>query len=227
MLECVVNVSEGRREAVVEAIAASADDSLLDVHTDSDHNRSVLTLAGADVERATRAVVGEAVRRIDLRHHVGVHPRLGAADVAPFVPVATGPGPQPLEEAMAARGRLAVWAADTLGLPVFLYGPERPLPEVRRHAFAALAPDFGPDVAHPTAGALCAGARSVLVAYNLWLAGGAGAEVARAVAAEMRRRRPGLVRAIGLDLGGRGQVSMNLVEPFSYGPAPRGAGSRR
>src|ERR671932_2566842 len=89
MLECVVNVSEGRDEAVMGALAAAAGDLLLDVHTDPDHNRAVLTLAGEEhLEEAVRRLAVEAVRRIDLRAHVGVHPRLGAVDVVPFVPLA-------------------------------------------------------------------------------------------------------------------------------------------
>jgi glutamate formiminotransferase len=211
-LECVVNVSEGRDRAVVDAVAAAAGPALLDVHTDPHHNRAVLTLAGPDVEGAARAVAVEGVRRIDLRLHVGVHPRLGAVDVVPFVPFAGSS----LDEALAARDRFAAWAGDELGVPCFLYGPERSLPEVRRHAFTGLAPDTGPPVAHPTAGAICAGARPVLVAYNVWLPEGVDVATARRVAREIRGPA---IRALGLDVGGRAQVSMNLVDPDNVGPA--------
>ncbi|MDQ4070969.1 MAG: glutamate formiminotransferase [Actinomycetota bacterium] len=212
MLECVVNVSEGRDRGVVNAIAGAAGPSLLDVHADPDHNRAVLTLAGPGAEHAARAVTVEGVRRIDLRLHVGIHPRLGAVDVVPFAPL-TGSS---LEEAVSARDRFARWAADELGVPCFLYGPERSLPDVRRHAFTGLAPDTGPPVAHPTAGAICAGARPVLVAYNVWLADGVDVATARRVAREIRGTA---LRALGLDAGGRAQVSMNLVDPYQLGPA--------
>ncbi|MDQ4091416.1 MAG: glutamate formiminotransferase, partial [Actinomycetota bacterium] len=147
----MVNVSEGRDRAVIAAVVAAGGTCLLDVHSDAHHNRSVLTLAGAGVENAGRAVAVEAVRRIDLRFHVGVHPRLGAVDVVPFVPL----GGSSMDDAIAARDRFAAWAGEELGVPCFLYGPERTLPDVRRHAFTGLAPDTGPRVAHPTAGAIC------------------------------------------------------------------------
>jgi glutamate formiminotransferase/glutamate formiminotransferase/formiminotetrahydrofolate cyclodeaminase len=211
-LECVVNVSEGRDRAVIAAVIAAGGRCLRDVHSDAHHNRSVLTLAGAGVEDEARAVAVEAVRRINLRLHVGVHPRLGAVDVVPFVPL----GGSSMDDAIAARDRFAAWAGEELGVPCFLYGPERTLPDVRRHAFTGLAPDTGPRVAHPTAGAICVGARPVLVAYNVWLADDAPVAVARQVAREIRG--PAL-RALGLDVGGRAQVSMNLVDPYRLGPA--------
>ena len=208
----MINVSEGRDPSAVAAIAGAAGAALLDVHSDPHHNRAVLTLAGAGVEGAARAVTVEAVRRIDLRLHVGVHPRLGAVDVVPFVPLVGST----MDDAVAARDRFAAWAGDDLGVPCFLYGPERSLPDVRRHAFTGLAPDAGPPVAHPTAGAICVGARPVLVAYNVWLAAGVEVATARSIAREIRG--PGL-RALGLDVGGRAQVSMNLVDPARVTPA--------
>ena len=210
MLECVINVSEGRRPEVVAAIGATAGPTLLDVHSDAHHHRSVLTLAGPDVEVAARAVAREAVRLIDLRAHQGVHPRLGAVDVVPFVPLAGSS----MDEAVAARDRFARWAAEELAVPCFLYGDERTLPEVRRGAFGGLAPDVGPAQPHPTAGAVAVGARPVLVAYNLWLAS-ADVEVARAIARGLRSEH---VRALGLDVGGHAQVSCNLVNPLVVGP---------
>ncbi len=207
-----MNVSEGADRAVVDAIAAAAGTALLDVHTDPHHNRAVLTLAGPAVEEAAQALTVEAVRRIDLRLHAGVHPRLGAVDIVPFVPL----GGSSMADAVAARDRFAAWAGAELGVPCFLYGPERTLPDIRRHAFTALAPDTGPAAAHPTAGAICAGARPVLVAYNVWLAAGADVDDARRVARLIRG--PG-IRALGLNVGGRVQVSMNLVDPERLGPA--------
>ena len=208
----MINVSEGRDRSVVRRIAVAGGACLLDVHSDPHHNRSVLTLAGRGVEAAARAVATEAVTLIDLRLHVGVHPRLGAVDVVPFVPL----GESSMDDALGARGRFAAWAGDELAVPCFLYGPERTLPDVRRHAFTGLAPDSGPPVAHPTAGAICVGARPLLVAYNVWLDEGVPVSVARQVARDIRG--PGL-RALGLDVGGRAQVSMNLVDPERLTPA--------
>lgn len=219
MLECVVNVSEGRDPDVLGALSGAAGDSLLDLHADPDHNRSVLTLGGTGVEDAARAVAEAAVGRIDLHQHRGVHPRLGAVDVVPFVPLGPDGSPvqadAPLDDALAARQRFAAWAADALSLPCFAYGPERSLPEVRRHAFVDLAPDSGPDHPHPTAGACAVGARPVLVAYNVWLET-PDLSTARSLAASVRG--PAL-RALGLATGGVTQVSCNLVAPYEVGPA--------
>ena len=212
VLECVVNVSEGRDASVLDVLAAAAAPALLDVHSDRHHHRSVLTMAGPEVAEAARCVATEAVARIDLRRHDGVHPRLGAVDVVPFVPL----DGSTMADAVAARDRFARWAGDELGVPCFLYGPERSLPDVRRGAFSALAPDTGPARPHPTAGAAAVGARPVLVAYNLWLAPDAAVATARAVA---RQVRGPAVRALGLDVGGRAQVSCNLVDPRTVGPA--------
>jgi len=226
LLECVINVSEGRNPALIETIALAAGQSLLDVHTDPWHNRSVLTLAGRDVQHAARSVAKAAVSLLDLNDHVGAHPRLGVIDVVPFVPIRTGPaaavpqgaaGPAAvsLEFATAARDEFAAFAATELGVPCFLYGPERSLPEVRRRAFVTESPDIGPATPHPTAGAACVGARDVLVAYNLWLAVD-DILAAREIARSIRRSE---VRALGLELGGRAQVSCNLVDPWRFGPA--------
>ena len=206
--ECVINISEGRDLAVVAAVAESAGTTLADVHTDADHHRSVLTLLG---DRAIRAVGRAAVERLDLRQHSGVHPRVGVVDVVPFVPLAGAP----LGAALAARDEFAEWAADTLGVPCFLYGPERSLPEVRRRAWTDLIPDRGPSSPHPTAGAMCVGARRELVAYNLVLHR-ADQELAKRIAASIRSPQ---LRALGLRVGDEVQVSLNLVEPGRLGPA--------
>jgi glutamate formiminotransferase / 5-formyltetrahydrofolate cyclo-ligase len=213
LLECVINVSEGADGAVIDALVAAAQPCLLDVHSDPHHHRSVLTLGGpgAEVEEAARAVTTAAVALIDLGLHVGAHPRLGSVDVVPFVPLAGAR----LADAVAARDRFAAWAGRKLGVPCFVYGPERGLPEVRRLAWSAITPSAGPAVAHPRAGAICVGARPVLVAYNLWLAPSATLATARSIAADLRSPT---VRSLGLDLGGRAQVSCNLVEPASTGP---------
>jgi glutamate formiminotransferase / 5-formyltetrahydrofolate cyclo-ligase len=208
VLECVVNISEGRRRDLLEAIAAVAGDALLDLHSDADHNRSVLTLVG---EEAPRAVTVEAVARLDLRDHEGAHPRFGVVDVVPFVPLSG----LSIEAAVAARDAFARWAALTLDLPCFLYGPERTLPAVRSGAFGPVEPDVGPREAHPTAGAVAVGARPLLVAYNLWLRDsdlGAARDLAR-------RLRSPHVRALALPLGGQVQVSLNLIAPDEFGPA--------
>jgi glutamate formiminotransferase len=208
VLECVVNISEGRDPARLVALAACAGDDLLDLHRDPDHHRAVLTLVGED---APRAVAAEAVAELDLAGHDGVHPRLGVVDVVPFVALDGSEA----ADAIAARDAFAAWFAEACQVPCFLYGPERTLPEVRRHAFVDLAPDTGPPSPHPTAGAAAVGARPVLVAYNAWLAEDdlAGA---RAVAAAVRSPE---LRALGLQVGARVQVSMNLVAPAELGLA--------
>jgi glutamate formiminotransferase / 5-formyltetrahydrofolate cyclo-ligase len=230
VLECVVNVSEGRRREVVTAVAAACGTALLDVHTDPDHNRSVLTLAGPSdqVAAAAMALARVAVEHIDVSAHTGVHPRLGAVDVVPFVPL----GDRTANGLAAAADLARSWAkrvAEELGVPVFLYGAadpqKRSLPDVRRGAFRERAPDFGPSEPHPTAGAMAVGARPVLVAVNCELAPGGGLEgdlaVARAVARAVRERDGGLpgVRALGFALASRGRahVSMNLTDLAATG----------
>lgn len=212
MLECVINVSEGRDEAVIDGLRNVAGRSLLDLHHERRHNRAVLTLAGPDVESAARAVGGLGVHTIDLRTHAGAHPRVGAVDVVPFVAL----DGSTMADAVAARDRFASWAANELGVPCFLYGPERTLPDVRRSAFKSLAPDVGPADPHPTAGAICVGARPVLIAYNVWLVPGTDVSVAAEIATAVRGPA---VRALGLDLEGLAQVSMNLVDWQTVGPA--------
>jgi len=207
VLECVVNVSEGARLDVVAELVRTCGPDLLDAHSDPHHNRSVLTLVGEDApRRLTRA----AVELIDLRDHVGVHPRLGVVDVVPYVPLFGAT----LADAIRARDAFMAWAAAELELPCFHYGPDRTLPSVRRRAWSELAPDVGPAQPHPTAGAVCAGARGVLVAYNVWLRD-ADADLARRVAATIRGPQ---LRALGLAVGDRAQVSMNLIEPAELGP---------
>jgi glutamate formiminotransferase len=208
MLACVVNISEGRRDAVIDAVAASAADELLDLHSDADHNRTVLTLVG---EAAPRAVATAAIRQLDLRDHVGVHPRFGVVDVVPFMPL-TG---STMTDAVAARDRFLAWLAGEHSVPGFAYGPERTLPEVRRRAFVDLAPDVGPDHPHATAGATAVGARGPLVAWNVWLAQ-PDVPLARRIAAEIRGPH---IRALGLMVGDGAQVSMNLLSPNAVGPA--------
>lgn len=213
MLECVLNISEGRRHTVIRLLAQAAGTSLLDVHSDAVQNRSVLTLAGPEVEDATRRVAAVAVAHIDLRTHEGAHPRLGAVDVVPFVPL----GNTAFRVALRARDAFARWAAGELDVPCFLYGPERSLPEIRRSAFHALAPDVGPLIPHPTAGAMCVGARGVLIAYNVWLPPGTSLATARSIAGQVRNAH---VRALGLPAAdGMVMVSMNLIEPERVGPA--------
>ncbi|MGI8794917.1 MAG: glutamate formimidoyltransferase [Acidimicrobiales bacterium] len=210
MLEAVINISEGRDLDTVRGIGAAAGDHLLDVHSDADHHRSVLTIAGPDIEARALAVVSRAIAGIDLRTHLGVHPRVGAVDVVPIVPI----GEATMTDALAVRNNLARAIAD-FGVPVFLYGPERSLPNIRRTAFTDLAPDYGPAQPHVTAGAACVGARPLLVAYNVWLEPAATVAQAQAIA---RSLRSDAVRALGLEVGGRAQVSCNLIAPSRVGP---------
>jgi glutamate formiminotransferase len=222
IIECVVNVSEGRDQVVLAELAAVAGSTLLDRHTDPDHHRSVFTLAGepAAVDEAARALATASVARLDLGAHHGVHPRLGVLDVVPFVPYRPGRITEPDQDVAAVvplRDAFAQWLGRSLGVPSFLYGPlpggrTRTLPQVRREAFGVLTPDFGPSRPHPSAGATAVGARSVLVAYNVWVSSEA---VARQVAPLVRGP---MVRALGLAVGDRAQVSCNLIHPARFGP---------
>jgi glutamate formiminotransferase len=231
-LECVPNVSEGRRPEVVARLAAAVSSvqgvRLLDVSSDPDHNRTVLTLAGeeAGLHAALLALYEAALAEIDLRYHQGVHPRVGAVDVVPFVPL----GETPMAAAVAAARRLGAEVARRFGIPVYLYEqaarhPERKaLADVRRGGFEgfpdritdpAWAPDFGPSRVHPTAGITVIGARFFLIAFNAVL-DTPDVTVARAIARKVRESGGGLpaVRALGVYLASRGlaQVSMNLVD---------------
>ncbi len=208
MLECVLNISEGADAAAVDALATAAGPDLLDLHSDPHHNRSVLTTVGED---SPRQVAHAAVERLDLRRHQGAHPRFGVVDVVPFVPLAGST----MTEAETARDGFLTWAATELGIPGFAYGRHRTLPEVRRRAFVDLAPDAGPSRPHPRAGAVAVGAREVLVAWNLWLV---EPDLARAREVARVVRGPHL-RALGLAVGPRVQVSMNLIAPLVVGPA--------
>lgn len=239
VLECVPNVSEGRDAVVIAALADTLRQvdgvRLLDVHADAVHHRSVFTLVGdsAALVEGVVALAEAAVRHIDLGHHRGAHPRLGAVDVVPFVPV----GGATMTEAVAAAHRAGAAIAARVGLPVFFYEaaairPERRrLEDVRRGGFEGLAarmaagggePDAGPLVPHPTAGAVAVGARPVLVAFNMTLASTA-IDVARHVARAIRASSGGLpcVKAMGLALPPRGvvQVSMNLTD-YRVTPLP-------
>lgn len=208
MIECVINISEGRDLDLVEEIALAAGSDLLDVHCDADHNRSVITVVGAT---APPAVIRHAVQRLDLRTHTGVHPRIGVVDVVPFVPLADST----YDDALRTRDAMSSWIANELQIPVFLYGPERTLPDIRRGAFTVLQPDLGPHQPHPTAGAVAVGARELMLAWNLWLSE-PDLDLAKSIASSIRG--PG-VRALGLQVGDEVQVSMNLVDPLTVGPA--------
>lgn len=212
-----VNISEGRRADVLAELDAACGSVLLDRHTDPDHNRSVFTLAGADsdaVMTGVQALALAAGEVIDIAEHEGVHPRIGAVDVVPFV--ALGATPADAAEA-AARDFGSWWAAHDV--PVFWFddaaADRRSLPEVRRDAFVRIAPDLGPPTPHATRGATAVAARRPLVAINCDL-DRHDPELAREVARLVRERDGGLpgVRSLGFELvdGGCSQVSMNLVD---------------
>jgi glutamate formiminotransferase len=219
VLECVPNVSEGRRRDVIERIAAACATCVLDAHVDADHNRSVFTLAAdrADkIEPCVRQFAQAVVRNANESWHDGVHPRVGALDVVPFVAI-----PATSEErarAVRAAHDFARWFAGAFDAPAFLYGdadPEgRSLPSLRRDAFVRRPPDFGPAEPHPELGATAVGARPVLVAVNCELDRD-DLELARRIAHAVRERGGGLrgVRALGFELASRrrAQVSMNLT----------------
>ena len=242
VVQSAVNISEGRCEPVMRAIAAAAQGCpgavLADCSSDPDHNRMVATLLGRPdaVVDAVMACARLAVEHIDMREHEGAHPRVGAVDVIPLVPIREVPLEDCLDLAMALGRRLG----DELALPVYLYersarpGRSAGLPEIRRGGFESLAtraaggvctPDLGPRVPHSTAGAVVVGVRDPLVAANLVL-DQRDPRIAAGIAADIRRDRvdhPGLqgVRALGLALPSRGvsQVSLNLTLP-SQTPLP-------
>jgi len=222
IVECVPNFSEGRDRAVIAALEQSVREvhgvRLLNSTSDADHNRSVLTFAGdpVAVTEAAFASIAAAVAKIDLARHEGVHPRVGAADVVPFVPIEG----ITLEECAALAHTLGERIWNDLRIPVFFYeaAAKRPecvrLEKVRRRANTDLAPDIGQG-RHPTAGYCVVGARNFLIAWNIILQSNDLA-AAKSIANEVRESSGGLpaLKALGLDLAsqGRVQVSMNLVD---------------
>ena len=225
-LESVPNFSEGREQTTLDALAAALGEriELLDVHADADHNRSVFTLVGQEADLADALVAGVACARdrIDLRQHEGAHPRVGAADVVPVVPIS----PEDMPRARKTATTVARRIGDDIGLPVFLYGELAPgrgpaffrrggTEELQRRIDEGeLKPDFGPERLDPSAGAVLVGARRPLIAFNVNLKG--ELEAAREVAALVRETGGGFpgVRALGLELPSAGlvQVSMNVED---------------
>lgn len=233
LVECVPNFSEGRDSGIVETIAASiaATDGvhLAGMEMDADHNRSVITFLGSpdDVAEAAFEACKTARSLIDLRRHRGVHPRIGAADVIPFIPLFDYPIAECISLARNFGGRVG----QSLGIPVFFYGDASPdprhgaLPTIRRGGYERLlremetdperAPDEGPAAVHVSAGATAVGVRGILVAFNINLDTD-DVRAARAIARQIREKEGGLpgVRALGLFLPSRhcAQVSMNLTD---------------
>lgn len=233
MIECVPNVSEGRDESVIaalgETIGSTPEVYLLNVHSDPDHNRSVFTYVSenkAALRDATLALFQLASKEIDLRHHTGAHPRTGAVDVIPFVPL----DGSTMAECVELANEVARDIADRFSVPVYLYEEasrheyRRELPVIRSGGFEKFPekiadprwlPDYGPSKVHPTAGVTIVGARVPLIAFNVQLATDR-LEVAQKVARAVRGISGGLryVRALPIELKTRGivQVSMNLLD---------------
>ncbi|MFL5489468.1 MAG: glutamate formimidoyltransferase [Gemmatimonadaceae bacterium] len=232
LVECVPNFSEGRRADVVDAIraaiAAVEGVSVLDVSSDASHNRSVITFV-ASVETAVDAAfagIGAAAERIDLCQHSGEHPRIGATDVVPFIPLEGST----MEDCIALARALGERVGRELQIPVYLYEraattPAREnLADVRRGEFEGLRdelgknpardPDFGPARIHPTCGAIAIGARPFLVAYNVYLGSASNLQIAKNIAKAVRGSSGGFkyVKGLGLEVDGQAQVSMNLVD---------------
>ncbi len=223
MIECVPNFSEGREPAAIAAIADAIREvggvALLGVESDADHHRSVITFAGqpeAVLEAAVRAV-GKAAEVIDLRRHVGVHPRVGAADVVPFVPLEGST----LDDCVAIAHRAGAEIWRRYGVPVYFYekaardSARQRLEKTRRPGFDGRPPDIGDIAEHVTAGAAMVGARPFLIAYNINLVT-SDAAIARQIAMKIRESSGGFpfVKAMGLYLPSlnRAQVSMNLTD---------------
>jgi len=232
LVECVPNFSEGRRpeviEAIRDAIAGVTGVTILDVSSDPSHNRTVVTFVAPKRVAVSAAFAGiaKASELIDLTTHEGEHPRIGATDVCPFIPLQGST----MDDCIALAQLLGQRVGDELGIPVFLYEraasrPERTnLVDVRRGGFELArteigtnpdrAPDFGPNAVHATAGATIVGARPFLVAYNVYLGGAENLQVAKDVAKAVRGSSGGLrnVKGLGLEVDGQAQVSMNLVD---------------
>ena len=232
LIECVPNFSEGRSRDVIDAIVAEArarNVKVLDIESDADHNRSVLTFVGDPeaVKEAALAVSAKAIELIDLNKHQGQHPRMGAVDVIPFIPISD----VTMADCIQLTKDFANEYASRFNVPVFLYEEaatrpdRRNLADVRKGEFEGLrveigknpekTPDFGPNAIHPTAGATAIGARQILIAYNVNLATNK-LDVAKKIAKQVRGKDGGLaaVKALGFELKDRGivQVSMNMVD---------------
>jgi glutamate formiminotransferase len=253
IVECVPNVSEGRNAArlarMADAVRATPDVTLADVHADPDHHRAVFTFLGepAAVAAAARALTDVVLAEIDMREHHGIHPRIGALDVLPFVPLVDVTMP----EVVTLAREIGRALAECHALPVYYYGDaarrpaRRTLRELRHGEYEGLAarlgidhgrPDDGPVRFDARRGAVLVGARDVLIAYNIWLASD-DLGAARAIAREVRASNGGLpaVQALGLPLASRGrvQVSMNLLDhrvsplPVVYDRVAEAAAQRR
>src|SRR5689334_15811583 len=232
IVECVPNFSEGRRPEIVsairDAIAAVDGVAVLDVSSDQSHNRTVITFV-VPVENAVDAAfagIKAARQHIDLNHHTGEHPRMGATDVVPFIPLEGAT----MEDCIVLARTLGEKVGKELQIPVFLYEraatrPDREnLADVRRGEFEGLRdeigknanrkPDYGPEKIHATAGATAIGARPFLVAYNGYLGDKSNVAVAKDVAKSVRGLSGGLryVKGLGFEVDGQAQVSMNLVD---------------
>jgi glutamate formiminotransferase len=231
IIECVPNISEGRDTGSIEAIAAAVRSTpgvrLLDVSSDASHNRSVLTFVGdaPAIRAGVSALFRAALERIDLRRHKGEHPRMGAVDVVPFIPIRGSS----VDECVALSREAGAAIAKDFGVPVYLYEdsassePRRNLAEIRKGQFEGFAekmkdprwaPDFGPAEPHPSAGVVAVGARAFLIAYNINLAT-KDLAIADRIAKAIRHLSGGFryVKAMGVELAERGivQVSINMT----------------
>lgn len=232
LVECVPNFSEGKRQEVIDQIAGAVRQvqgvRLLDIAPNPDHNRTVLTFIGppGPVAEAAFAATAQAVQLIDMEQHKGEHPRIGAMDVVPFIPISG----VTMDDAVAIANRVGKRITDELHVPVYLYAnaattsARKRLPDVRQGQYEGLKetisqperkPDYGPPKMHPTAGAIALGARPPLIAFNVNL-NTTDLKVARAIAKGLRESSGGLVnvQAMGVDLAAEGlvQVSMNLLD---------------
>ena len=211
-----MNISTGSA-SLVEQLSRSCGSSLLDVHSDIDHNRSVFTLYGTTILEDLKSLCAESLRCIDIESHTGVHPRFGAVDVVPFVPYELGQDALPLalSEAIRYRDEFARFAAEEFGVNAYVYGPERSLPETRRSIRDGVPPSFGAKRYDIRRGSMCIGARNPLVAYNLIVE--ASLQEAKRIARDLRNER---VRTLVFEVKEGVQISANLVEPWIVGPIP-------
>ena len=219
--ECVINISEGTNVDLVAMIARAGGECIRDIHSDIDHNRSVLTIASQEIEEVTASaysVVCTAVEHLHLDHHLGIHPRLGVVDVVPFVSY-NDASVEPSQEIIEAAQNFGSRIYEEFHIPIFFYdgasSSNITLPFIRKNSFASLAPNLGNNMPHRTAGAMCVGARAPLVAINVTLES-RDLALAQSIAHTVRESSGGTkgVRALGLPLKHQNaiQVSMNITD---------------
>ncbi len=214
MLESVINISEGKDKSLIQRLKSVCSSSLLDVHVDSLHNRSVFTLAGDNLVDDVKSLVKAAVDMIDLSRHKGLHPRFGVADVIPFI-VLPGLADTPMEDAILARDEFLKWCTNELRVPAVSYGPERTLPNLRRQLAKENSGLYEETLYSPKTGVIAVGARKALIAYNISVKN-LSLEEGREIASDLRSDE---LRLLAFSYEDKIQISCNLVAPWVLNPS--------